>query len=519
MSKRYVLTFALACLSLTPFAVSQNVMSINKVPGQIESKAQRLTHDLQKQGFEVNRGYFKQWSVEQCQYTFDLFGLCFGNNPAAPYITLAAPPWPNEFVYPKISSILGPSLPGYNDLFRLDPREAIIILAQTPPPGRFFSEQSWVFTRRGTFDKSSTTYQEVASDPSSSPLLSVFFKTVPGISDRILSFSSLSNPINNAVIQNKSGAAFDQQRYFIVTPDDFMNQAVRKAFAGISVADQDIFTEKIPSSEARVGLDAAADDFLTLIRYAQPDDGGGDKTASAKWRKDMPMVVLRVRDTRHEAKPYTAPLEYETRTASSELPLAPDLDNLMSAVARRWGQPCAKADCSDKSTPPSMDFQGYPLHAIGTLCRPIGEDCLGDNWDASYLIVGPPKTLDNGEIYAVAGPLGTVTTNATYVGLSINKASMLEGIKNLSDTVLTGTANAYSGEVSNAGKFFLYYFTRDCSGLETLTNGNCYPIDTTLIGPGDRLVLVVRDYLRPGTERGPDSSLLLLPKGILLYRP
>jgi hypothetical protein len=342
---------------------------------------------------------------------------------------------------------------------------------------------------------------------------------VPGISDRILSFSSLSNPVNNAVIKNQSSAAFDVQRYFIITPDDFMNQAVRKAFAGISVADQDVFTEPIPSSEAKLGLDAGADDFLTLIRYAQPDDGGGAGTPSAKWRTDLPMVVLRVRDTRHEPQPYTAPLVYETRTAFNELPLAPDLDNLLAAVARRWGQPCAKADCSDRLTPPSVDFQGYPLHAIGTLCRPIGEDCLGDNWDASYEIIGPPKSLDNGEIYAVAGPLGTETENATYVGLSINRASMLEGIKNLSDKVLAGTASAYAGEVNNASKFYLYYFTRNCSGLESLTNGNCFQIDETMIAPGDRLVLVIRDYLRLGTERGPDSSLLLLPKGIVLHRP
>jgi hypothetical protein len=519
MSKRCFLVFALACLSVAPLAVSQNVMSINKVPGQIESKAQRLTHDLQKQGFEVNRGYFKLWGVDQCQYTFDIFGLCFGNNPAAPYITFAVPPWPNEFVYQKISSTLGPSAPGYNDVYRLDPHEAIIVLAQMPPPARFFSEQTWVFTRRGTPDTGSTTYKEIASDPSSSPLLSVFFRGVNGIPDRLLSFSSISNPVNNAVITNGSGAAFDQLRYFIITPDEFMNKAVRKAFSSISVADHDVFTETVPSSEVRIGLDAAADDFLTAFRFAQPNDGGGTGTASAKWREDMPMVVLRVRDTHHEPQPYTAPLVYETRTANSELPLAPDLNTLLNAVARRWGQPCAKADCSDKLTPPSVDFQGYPLHALGTLCRPIGEDCVGDNWDASYEIVGPPKTLDSGEIYAIAAPLGTETDNATYVGLSLNRASMLEGIENLSDKVLTGTASAYSGEVPNAGKFFLYYFTRNCSGLESLTNGNCYQIDPSLIGPGDRLVLVVRDYLRPGTERGPDSSLLLLPKGLLLHRP
>ena len=515
--QRYV-ALGLVSLSLAPWMLSQNVRSFNKVPGKIESTAQRLTHALLKQGFEVNRGYFKVWSIEQCQYTFDIVGLCFGNNPAAPYITVAVPPWSDEYVYPQISSVLGPSQPGYDDIFRLDRHEAIIILAQMPPPARFFSEQSWVFTRQGTFDANSTTYQEIASDPAASRLVSIFFRTIPGIPERVLSFSSLSNPVNNAVIQNQSGAAFDQQRYFIITPDDFVNQAVRKAFAGISVADQDIFTEPIPSSEANLGLDPAADDFVTLFRYAQPDDGGGLGTPSAKWRKDMPMVVLRVRETRHVPQPYTAPLVYENRTAEDERPLASDLDSLLAAVSRRWGQPCANPDCSDRATS-FLDFQGSPLHAEGTLCRPIGEDCLGDNWDAAYQVWGPPKSLDNGEIYAVAGTLGTETGNATYVGLSINKTSLFQGIKNISDKVLAGTASAYAGEVSNTSKFYLYYFTRNCAGLEALTGGNCFEIDDTVIAPGDQMVLAVRDYLRPGTERGPDSSLVLLSKGILLHRP
>jgi hypothetical protein len=144
---------------------------------------------------------------------------------------------------------------------------------------------------------------------------------------------------------------------------------------------------------------------------------------------------------------------------------------------------------------------------------------LGDNWDAAYQVWAPPKSLDNGEIYAVAGTLGTETGNATYVGLSINKTSQFAGVKNLSDTVLAGTASGYAGEVNNSGKFYLYYFTRDCSGLEDLTDGNCFQIEDTIIAPGDHMVLAVRDYLRPGTQRGPDSSLVLLSRGITLHRP
>ena len=55
------------------------------------------------------------------------------------------------------------------------------------------------------------------------------------------------------VIERQSHQAFDQIRYFIVTPDKFMNQSVREAFAGISVEDEDIFTESIPA-DMKLGL-------------------------------------------------------------------------------------------------------------------------------------------------------------------------------------------------------------------------------------------------------------------------
>jgi len=44
-----------------------------------------------------------------------------------------------------------------------------------------------------------------------------------------------------------------------------------------------------------------------------------------------------------------------------------------------------------------------------------------------------PLSLDNGEIYAVAGKLGAETGIATYVGLGGNQVSTFNGVANLSD--------------------------------------------------------------------------------------
>ena len=159
---------------------------------------------------------------------------------------------------------------------------------------------------------------------------------------------------------------------------------------------------------------------------------------------------------------------------------------------------------------------------IGPLCAPIGENCVGDNWDASYLIYGR-VSVDHGEIYAIAGTLGTRTGNATYVGLSINDSSKFVGVANLPDQVLQDTAQKYTETLTDnvcpatnhtrtADCMFVYYFARDCSVVKALTGeNNCFEISTKLIPEGEPIVFALRDYVRPGTERGPDSSKVLAP--------
>ena len=73
------------------------------------------------------------------------------------------------------------------------------------------------------------------------------------------------------------------------------------------------------------------------------------------------------------------------------------------------------------------------------------------------------------------------------------------------------------------------YFARDCKGakLEALTAGSpCYSIGDQLPDCPDlkdltcaMLVLSVRDYLLPGTQRGPAAALTLSPRVIILEKP
>ena len=127
-----------------------------------------------------------------------------------------------------------------------------------------------------------------------------------------------------------------------------------------------------------VGLDASADDFVTFFRYAMPDDSDGEGARSTAWREELPLVVLRVRDTRPGRLPLTYPpfTEPEERQISNEFYLKDNLKDLVGAVSQRWGQPSVLNQSVQflRVGPP-------PINMIGPKCSPIGMNCLGDTQD------------------------------------------------------------------------------------------------------------------------------------------
>lgn len=500
-------------------ASSQSSPPANKIPATVESKAVRLINTLKKQGFQVERGYFKLYTNADCPTSYAEIGNCWGNNPAAPYIQFAIPPWPGEFIDPATDTAFGLTLEGYHASYRLDPREAIVILGVMPPPAHYLGLQTYHFTRQGGFATTSETYLYVQDKPL---LLNRFFNKVPQNQARVINFASLSNSINNVVIERKSGEVFNQQKYFIITPDQFMDAFIRKALGRIAVADEDIFTEQIPSNMV-LGLDEAADDFITFIRYAMPEDGGGEGARSTRWREELPLVVLRIRDTRPNRPPLAYPpfAEPEEKQISDEFYLNDDLNSLVRAVSQRWGQPSAANQATQL-----LRVEPYPIFMVGPKCSPIGMNCLGDTQDATYQF-SAPLPVGSKDIYAVVGTLGTQTGNATYVGLGLNSLPRLLGFDNRADEDLVNTANNYAQTVDNTEKLFVYYFTRDCSGLGHLTDGYCLELSNDDLplcpDPNDpacyKLSISIRDYLLPGSQRGPDPNYILSAWVIPLQRP
>ena len=156
----------------------------------------------------------------------------------------------------------------------------------------------------------------------------------------------------------------------------------------------------------------------------------------------------------------------------------------------------------------------------------IGMNCIADTQDTSYQY-SFPLPLGSNIVYALVGTLGVQTGNATYVGLGLTSTKRMLGFDNRSDEDLINSAGIFAPVVNNTDKFFVYYFTRDCSGIETLTNDRCLEISETDLplcadptaDSCDKLSLSLRDYMPLGTQRGPDDNFLLPARVIPLLRP
>jgi hypothetical protein len=133
------LFFICGCLT------SESSSEHRNLPDFIENKAQLLISDLTEQGYEVQRGYLKLYTTDDCEYSYRVMENCYGNNPAAPYVLPAVPYWENEFRDAATYNAFGPIRDGYGATFRFDRSEAILIFGILPPPAAYFGFQTYHF--------------------------------------------------------------------------------------------------------------------------------------------------------------------------------------------------------------------------------------------------------------------------------------------------------------------------------------------------------------------------------------
>ena len=80
--------------------------------------------------------------------------------------------------------------------------------------------------------------------------------------------------------------------------------------------------------------------------------------------------------------------------------------------------------------------------------------------------------------------------------------------------------------VNNTGLFFVHYFAKNCTLLDSIpvAAANCSPVEAADPMQGDPALrdmytIGLRDYIAPGTQRGPDPALLLTPRILMFTLP
>lgn len=487
-------------------AATDPLSNTNRLPPSLEQKVGRLRADLESKGYAVARGYWTLWGTEECKYPIQVLGYCYGNNPTAPYVLAVVPQWKDEYVDQRFHHVaLEPQrnmIPNY----RIDAQEALVILAEMPPAAKYFGIGSNVFSRVGVLNTADPILLKVAGEPM---LQRILFGVSPDPSRRML-LASIGNSINNVVMERKAGRQpWGQQRFFVITPDADVAAAITDALARAGVpSTNDVFVEPVAPALVHVGLGRNADDLVSYIRYARPTDNA----AGERWRQELPLTILRVRDTTHSraVNPFAIPA-YEQRSYNfDENVLVSDFLSLISAVRAHWGDSGAELrgffSAYKYADLIGQHCLGYPVATRGPM------DCLADTQDADYQI-SQSLGIDGDTVVAVVGTLATRTGNATYTSLSVNWFPQLVGVKNIDDSELDGSAAAFASALQHdAGYFYVYYIARDCAGLMPY----CAEVPRTLVPIGDVIKIIQRNYVSPGSQRGPDPNKLLNPIAILL---
>ncbi len=163
----------------------------------------------------------------------------------------------------------------------------------------------------------------------------------------------------------------------------------------------------------------------------------------------------------------------------------------------------------------------------GPYCRDIGMDCLGDQQEAIYYFtIAPPDRLRA----SLCGGRHTGHGNRKrhlcgLVGQRRCDHGGRPGRDPPGHRQLKGSADVYASTVDNTGKLFVHYFTTNCDQLENVPGAleNCTKISgmSTIGDPAlqGMIMMSLRDYIAPGTARGPDPTKIPTPRILTFTQP
>ncbi|MGH9437702.1 MAG: hypothetical protein ACRD22_07360 [Terriglobia bacterium] len=482
--------------------------------------------------YEVVQGSVFLMTNDKCPTFVSIFDSCFGQNPASPYI-IPQPPVEDSFVNPDYATPLntpGPHGETTNIIYRLSDQDALVTIVSYPPKAAYLGYVSYAFTREAS--------DYVGITPPAQPP-----RTVSPDPDRYEIFGSIGNGVNNVTVQNQLGVSpwSNAIVVYITTSNTNLAAALVERAQEHGIDPKSIFIEPVGSNMI-TGNGSAADDMVTLMRYAVPES-----TADAdNWMSSLSrnVLVYKVSNPTLAVQRY-GEISYTPHTVNTdEITYGPSLTTalqqlatlLQSYLAAKQSPLEAAYQPFVKST--SVDAEGVPNKGlVGSYCIQYGVNCLGDSQDTSTYSFLTLRTLGLEETAFVVGVNHTVPNlnNARYVSIGVFNAAAQAGVASASQTnpqavgfdsgSLTGSAEGvlqalgifippeYTDLMANLPNLYVAAVARDINN-PTIAPAGQYTIDlkgTSLIPINTPIQFQGRAYVLPGTTAGGNVDYMLLP--------
>ncbi|WP_420264962.1 hypothetical protein [Candidatus Magnetominusculus dajiuhuensis] len=472
---------------------------------------------LPLKGYGVSRGNVYVVDNAACEKIVSVFGTCFGNNAAAPYIIPQVPIadtymdtyYTNDFYSTSPNGVQS------NMFYRLSDNDALVTILKLPPRAAYLGYQGYLFSRNATiYTNDNITPGAYTPDPSRAEI-----------------FGSFGNDINNVVISRQAGIQWDGSSVVYITTSNKTLRDTLVADAKASGLNTNlIFTEPI-GANIITGHSASADDFGTLIRYALPDN----ETLSNLWKQTVQtnILVYRVSNLNVPVSRYATPA-YTPKEGSSESMYQSSLSEL-STILARWLEVTKKRPTITENmiTSDNVTSTGELIGLAGANCIAKGTSCLGDDQDTDAYRLGIIGKLQGTDLAIVTGVNHALTGAASYVSLAIYNMDTFDGVASASQTnpqavgfnsgMLTGSAEAVLRQLnlydsaSNALKAQLpmLYVTLISRQCEYAADYCVALTDTTDLPLSSRISVTQRAYVKPGTTSGANPDTLLTPQVII----
>ena len=478
---------------------------------------------MTEKGYTVQKGAFEFFTQDRCQELQN----CFANNPSSPYgITfLPAGPFENVATYPLWEKILRTEVDGVSmsGTYRLDPRETVITIGQTPPRCLYYSYLPYVFDRYYPFGWSST-----GSGPTKCPTVT------DARGGRCTLFASLGNPINMLTINSsrENGQSFNSEFAYFMSGDMDQVKYMQKMSEEAGIAPSIHNTFGLSTQRVNLGLTPISDGFSHLLRFVF----GENQDEFNEYIKNPSEYVTILRVTppagQSEGSPFTPPV-FKERVSTPESVLSKGLTNqalkmglngeLKRGILEKYvlQYPFVNSftlnapsfdngyDCMDRGTKCNGDIQDtlYPnsLKAVteGKICsKLLGELCPVIN----------RMTLeeDGSDFFIATGVNHNATKSGLYSSIAMYNLARLESIGvfnsmpiEVNSDSYVGSAKQYLRNRSVSEYLFAVKITRKCEEGESFcleiskTGPNSLPINGSCLF----IERIYMDELKAGPSR------------------